>query len=196
MKIQWQFLAGFAAVLALAAAPAAHAQIDSPNEFRGFYEFSGLINDYSPATVTPAGPWEMRGSWSLLLKGESGRADFTADLNMTRSDYWVVLNPTKVNDDSSATGRNPHTHHIFMTNATVALSTSTCAGIQVTGPVTIRANGGVAPFDASGPSSLTVCITGGTYVPFSNIAVTFAGSAMGHFGAQPVHGIVREVSAR
>jgi hypothetical protein len=196
MKIQSQFLFGLAAVLALATGPAALAQPHGQDEFNGLYEFSGLINDYSPATVSPAGPWELRGDWSLQLKGQSGKADFTADLNMVRSDYWVVLNPSRVNDDSAPNGRYPHTHHVFMTNATVALATSTCSGVQVSGPVTIRVNGGVAPFDANGPSSLTVCVTGGTYIPFSNVALTFGGSAAGHFGTQPVHGIIREVSGR
>lgn len=190
MKIPSPFLFGLAALLALAAAPAAPAQYHGPDEF----QFSGQINDYTAATVSPAGPWEIRGTWSLLLDADSGRASFTADLNMIRSDYWVVLNPSSVNDDTSA-GRNPHTHHIFMTHPTVALATSTCSGVQVSGPATIRANGAAAPFDAKGPSSLTVCITGGPWVPFSNVALTFGGSAMGHFGSAPVHGIVREVSA-
>ena len=187
MKIRSLFPFGAVALLALAVPPAVPAQVN------GFYAFAGLINDYTPSTVSPAGPWEIRGTWSLLLKGESGKADFTADLNMTRSDYWVVLNPASVNNDTS-TGRNPHTHHIFMKDATVAIATSTCSGVQVSGPVTVRANGGVAPFDVNGPSSLSVCVTGGTYVPFSNVALTFTGPASGHFGSSPVHGIVRDVS--
>ena len=42
--------------------------------------FSGLINDYTPATINGklVGPWEMHGTWSLDLKGRSGLADFSA----------------------------------------------------------------------------------------------------------------------
>ena len=51
-------------------------------------QFSGVINDYSPSTtVTPMGPWEMRGPWSLTLNGASGTANFTAELTMELSDY-------------------------------------------------------------------------------------------------------------
>src|SRR5450759_5814354 len=57
----------------------------------------GLINDYTPVTGV-SGPWEMRGEWSLDLKGDSGLANFSANLNMTHSDYWVVLNPGAADD--------------------------------------------------------------------------------------------------
>ena len=33
---------------------------------------SGIISDYS-SVVSNAGPWEMRGHWSLHLKGNSGK---------------------------------------------------------------------------------------------------------------------------
>jgi Bacterial regulatory proteins, luxR family len=41
---------------------------------------SGIISDYTPliSNANPTGPWEMRGSWSLHLKGISGGADFSA----------------------------------------------------------------------------------------------------------------------
>ena len=53
-------------------------------------QFVGLINDYGPNSVTPTGPWEVRGAWLLTLKGDSGTADFSAELTMERSDYWVL----------------------------------------------------------------------------------------------------------
>ena len=49
--------------------------------------FSGVINDYSPSTVS-GGPYEIRGDWSLDVHG--GTADFSADLNMETSDYGIT----------------------------------------------------------------------------------------------------------
>jgi len=51
--------------------------------------FSGVINAYSPQTST-TGPYEVRGPWSLKVKGDSGKADFSAALNMELSDGWVL----------------------------------------------------------------------------------------------------------
>jgi hypothetical protein len=43
--------------------------------------FAGLINDYSPSTVS-GGPWTMHGEWSLELHRNSGTADFSADMTI------------------------------------------------------------------------------------------------------------------
>src|SRR5437868_9004863 len=99
------------AVLGFAMSTGAWAQDPLPS-----VHFSGLISDYTPVSGV-SGPWEMRGEWSLSLDGNSGTANFSATLNMTHSDYWVVLNPASA-DDNTATGRHPHTHHITMTHAT------------------------------------------------------------------------------
>jgi hypothetical protein len=63
--------------------------------------FGGLINDYSPSTVS-GGPYEIRGQWSLDID-RTGTASFTADLNMETSDYGITsatqvdpTNPAKV----------------------------------------------------------------------------------------------------
>lgn len=160
----------------------------------GPWHFSGLINDYTPQTVNPAGPWEVRGSWSLDLEDFGHRANFSAALNMTRSDYWIVLNPSAVNDDTAATGRNPHTHNITMTNAVVTSGSGSCAGLEATGAATISANGGAAPFASLGATTLTVCITGGANVKYSNVTLTFSYPASTHFGMQPVHGVVRKTN--
>ncbi len=154
---------------------------------------SGLINDYSPETG--GGPWEMRGVWSLTIKRD-GKADFSAALNMVHSDYWIVLNPSAVNDDTALTGRNPHTHHITLSDQDVQQDTSGCAGIFVSGPATVTANGSAAPFASMGPSTLQVCVTGGTEVDYSNVTLTFIGPATGHFGTQAIHGVVRKPGAK
>jgi hypothetical protein len=65
-------------------------------------------------------------------------------------------------------------------------------GIEVTGPATITANGNFPP--PFGPSStLTIEITGGNGVPYSNLKVTFIGDAQTQFGMQAVNGVVRGV---
>src|SRR5664279_1504889 len=100
--------------------------------------FSGLINDYTPGTtVSPVGPWEVRGEWSLTLTGARG-ANFSAILTMVRSDYWIVLNPSELDTPQD---RTPHTHHITLVNGMV---TSTGNGFEVTGTATITGNGSPA----------------------------------------------------
>lgn len=158
--------------------------------------FSGLINDYT-AQVDPiagnlGGPWEIRGEWSLDLNGASGTANFSAALNMTHSDYWIDLNPSEVDNDGP-TGRNPHTHHIKMQNGTV---TGITGGFEVSGPITLISGNGKGkpplPFDcAVSTCTLTVDITGGSVVQYSNITLKFGGAPTVHFGTQAIHGFVR-----
>ncbi|MFZ0821100.1 MAG: hypothetical protein WAM91_13600 [Candidatus Acidiferrales bacterium] len=191
--------------------------------------FSGTINDYTPQTcptqqTTPCtsvkGPWEMRGTWSLNLdhdsKHDPSTADFSAEINMTHDDYWVLIQPspsTTVNDDSATPGRHPHTHHITITNGTVtSISTAAPEEFTVTGPVKVTLDGGDTPFSsaceftppAPAPCTLTVDIKGGTpdpalptftVVPFSNITMTFSGPPTGHFGTQAIHGVVRKATS-
>jgi hypothetical protein len=161
--------------------------------------FGGVINDYSPSTVT-GGPYEVRGDWSLdVIRG--GTANFSADLNMETSDYGIS-DSTQV-DPTNPTTRNPHTHHISMTNITISYDTSVCpannppttvSGFVINGPVTTSGNGGPAPFESKGPSTLQVCIMGGSEISFSNVTLVYVGPATGHFGPQPIHGVVRTVS--
>lgn len=183
------------AVLVLAVGTGAQAQAPSPKHFRG------VINDYTPATGV-AGPWEMHGAWSLKLKRESGKADFSAAMTMEHPDSWIAANPgtaTSPNIDNPGT-RSPHTHHVTMTDALVSDDTSVCpvnnpvttsAGFVVTGQVSITGNGSPAPFEAKGPSTLQVCITGGAEVPFSNVTLVLSGPATGHFGSHAINGVVR-----
>jgi len=191
----------FIAVLVFAVSTGAQAQAPSPTHF------NGIINDYTPATGV-AGPWELHGAWSLKLKGESGKADFSAILTMEHDDYWVLANPTTppatpTVDNPGA--RSPHTHRIIMTDALVSSDTSACpadspattARFVVTGPADIAANGTSAPFQTKGGvttlSTLQVCVSGGTEVAFSNVTLMFASKspATTHFGSLPIHGAVR-----
>jgi uncharacterized Zn-binding protein involved in type VI secretion len=163
--------------------------------------FKGVINDYSPSTVS-GGPWEIRGTWTVDVE-RSGTANFSADLTMQTSDYGIT-DTTQVDPTNPAT-RSPHTHHIGMTNAAVGYDTTVCpvnnppttgSGVVITGTATTTANGGPAPFESKGPSTIQICITGGSTVSFSNVSLVYTGPATGHFGPQAIHGVVTQVSTR
>ena len=193
-------------VLLLALATGALAQAPTPTHF------SGLINDFSPETLSGklVGPWEMHGTWSLDLKGRSGLADFSAAMTMELSDQAVASGvvskgasgPIVATFDDPET-RIPHTHHITMKDATVSYATGMCPafappaatnpGFVVTGMASITGNGGPAPFSNNDTvlSTLQVCVNGGSDVPFSNVTLVFGSPASGHFGTQAIHGVVR-----
>jgi hypothetical protein len=163
--------------------------------------FAGVINDYSPSTVA-GGPYEIRGDWALDV-ARGGTASFSADLNMETSDYGIT-GATQVDPTNPAT-RSPHTHHISMTNVAVSYDTSVCpanspattvSGLVVNGTATTTGNGGPASFESKGASTLQVCIMGGSEVTFSNVTLVYTGPATGHFGTQPIHGVVRTVSTK
>jgi hypothetical protein len=169
-------------------------------ELRNVY-FKGVIGDYTPSNVS-GGPYEMRGVWSLDVS-RSGTANFTADMTMETSDYGIT-NATAVDPTNPAT-RSPHTHHITMTNVPVSYDVSVCpanspattgGGVVINGTATTTGNGGPATFEAKGPSTLQVCITGGTEVEFSNATFVYTGPATGHFGSQPIHGVVSQVTQK
>jgi hypothetical protein len=166
------------AVLMLAITTGILAQTPLPTQF------SGVINDSSPATtVTPMGPWEMRGPWSLTLNGAASTADFTATLTMELSDY--TRNSSNIDTTTGSGARMQHTHHITIEGG--AVTQIPTGGFEVSGPASVTKDGSPAPFAAS---ALTVTITGGTSVGFSNITLQFAGGAPVHFGSQLIHGVV------
>jgi hypothetical protein len=141
---------------------------------------TGLINDHTTAAV---GSWEIHGVWTLDLRGSSGRAGFAAALSMERSDYFFFVNPGE--DPNAPASRNAHTHHLSMTDAIVTALTN---GFRVSGPVTITGNGATPPFGTS--STLQVDVTGGDLVAYSNVALTFGGDGVKHFGPNPLAGVV------
>jgi hypothetical protein len=162
--------------------------------------FTGAIHDYSPSTVT-GGPYEMRGEWTLDVTGGTG--NFSADVAMETSDYGIT-GATQVDPANPAT-RGPHTHHISVTNAKVTYDVSVCpannppttgTGLVVTGAVTTSGNGSPASFESKGASTIQVCLIGGSEVSFSNMTLVYTGPATGHFGTQPIHGVVRSVSTK
>jgi hypothetical protein len=164
--------------------------------------FVGVINDYTPISGGTTA-WEVRGPWTLDLKGESGPADFSAAVTMEMS---VVGQTTPI----TISALSQHTHHIIMNDATVTsfetigdsgcptFSTNPTTGpvLVVSGPATVTANGQTdTSFDMTGqPSQLTLCLSGGTGVPYANITLQFGVPASNHFGTQAIHGVIRKTS--
>lgn len=167
--------------------------------------FNGLINDYTPATFVVAGvpktigPWEIRGTWSLDLQGDSGTANFSAALTMELSDYAVVEGIANVD---TVGARKPHTHHVTMKSATVTVNPTDCPSgspaytpqFELTGLADVSGNGGFGFSQVP----LQVCVDGGAAVQYSNITLAFtipaggSNPAVGHFGSQPIRGVVRK----
>lgn len=127
----------------------------------------GLIHDYA---APPENPWEILGEWALSVNATTGRIELSAALNMLRSD---------------SEPRQSHTHHVRMTDG---IPTVIAGGYRIIGTANILNNGSPAPFS---PSPVTIDITGGTAMQFSNIQVTFGGAAATHFGSEPLEGVVR-----
>ena len=151
-------------LLAMLAAFTSHGYAQTPTP----PALSGIIDDFTPV-LDANGPWQVSGQWSLTLVGNSGRGDFSVGLNMARAEN---LN------------RMVHTHHVTLSNAEV---TALENGFQISGPATITSNGNLAGFAGS---TVTVKVTGGNAVSFSNVTLTFEDAAVGHFGDQPLHGVV------
>jgi len=174
-RLQWVAVVGL--LVFLASGPG---QANGPKRLH----ISGVLDDH---TLAMFGSWEMHGVWSLDLNERTGKADFTAAMNMERADLFFVPPPTGAGADANTLSvRNPHTHHIGVMEGTV---TAITGGFRVTGPATVTGNGGVAAFGTN--NSAQIDITGGTLVEYSNLALTFGGDAIKHFGDQPIAGVVR-----
>ena len=67
------------------------------------------------------GPWEVRGHWSLKVKGKSAKADFSAALTMERSDRGVKNGKGDFDNtnNNNPTPCNAHTHHITLVDGLV-----------------------------------------------------------------------------
>lgn len=148
------------AVLALGAQP--FAQQSPPSRV------DGVINDYT-ADLDGQGPWHIVGDWSLAVKGQSGLVDFVASLTMVRS---------------TNEARASHTHHVGIINGDAVPIAN---GYRITGNAIITGNGATAAFSGS---RVDVEITGAGLLPLANAKVTFGGAAVGHFGDQPLDGVV------
>jgi hypothetical protein len=142
-------------------------------------KLKGVINDFSPRSTGPTGPYLVNGPWSLELH-PNGKADFRASLTMVRSDLWLIETG---GDAESQTDRNFHTHHVLVTDGQVSTEGS---GIVVDGAAIITSNGNQVFLG----STVQIEIGGGTAVAPSNIKLTFGAPASGHFTSQPYEGVV------
>ncbi len=176
---------------------------------------TGLVNDFTPSSVNgvaiKGGPWEMHGKWSLEINEFRQTATFAAEMSMETGDF-VNASPTFDPGMLSA-----HTHHISMTDAKIVLGSAGCpsslsptplttTGFQIQGMAHVTGNGQPAPFEIPAgvtdpspsqliASPLTICVTGGTRVEYSNITLQFGAPAATHFGPQAVHGVVVKCNA-
>lgn len=157
----------------LAVATSAFSQTSSTRKL------AGVINDFSPRSTVPTGPYVVNGTWLLQLH-PNGKAHFSASLTMVRSDLWMI---EAGGDPESQADRNFHTHHVLVTNG----QASTVGGaIVVDGTAIVTSNGNqVFP-----GSTVRIEITGGTAVAPSNIKVTFGAPASSHFTNEPYEGVV------
>jgi hypothetical protein len=177
--------------------------------------FAGLINDFTPSSVNgvaiKGGPWEMHGRWSVELNEFTQMATFSADMSMEMGDF---VNSSPSFDPALL---NAHTHHISMTEAkiipgfagcqsSVSPTPLTTTGFQIQGMAHVTGNGEPAPFEVPAgvtdpspsqliASPLTVCITGGSRVEYSNLTLQFGAPAATHFGPQAIHGVVVKCEA-
>lgn len=142
-------------------------------------KLSGIINDFSPRSTVPTGPYVVNGQWSLQLH-PNGKAEFTASLTMVHSDLWMVENG---GDPESQADRNFHTHHVRVADGVVSTVGS---AIVVEGTALVTSNGNqVFP-----GSTVRIEISGGTAVAPSNMKLTFGTPASNHFTDQPYEGVV------
>ena len=195
----------------LAVTASAQSQAPTPDHF------SGILNDYTAATGI-GGPWEMHATWSLKLKRDS-KADFSVVMTMEHPDYWVLANPTPRVTPPAPTHsptvdnpglRNPHTHHLTMTDATVSYDPTDLALCPSDSPATtppFRAHERSRHYRQQDRSPISETTHRGYHpipasglyhrrhrkVTYSNMTMTFhtAAPAIHHFGRFPSHGVVR-----
>jgi hypothetical protein len=60
-------------------------------------------------------------------------------------------------------------------------------GVRIVGTAAITTNGSLAGFTGS---PVAIELTGGSALVFSNFKITFGGGAIGHFGPDPIDGVV------
>lgn len=160
VTIVWRVLSLVALTLALSGQGLAA----GPRELR----LGGLVNDYT-ADFDGAGAWHIAGEWSMQVNGDSGKGTFSVGFTMARA---------------AGEPRSFHTHHVTLDGGEV---TALANGYRITGTAVMTGNGNLAGFSGS---PMTVDLTGGNSLPFSNLSITFFGGAANHFGTGTIKGIV------
>ena len=160
--IVWRLLSLAVITLALSGHGLAQGQRD--------LHYGGVVNDYT-TNFDGGGAWHIMGEWTMSVKGDSGKGAFTIGFTMARA----AVEP-----------RSFHTHHVTLENGEV---TALSNGYRISGTAAITGNGNLAGFTGS---PVTVEITGGNAVPYSNLGITFAGGAASHFGSGTIKGVVTQ----
>lgn len=132
--------------------------------------YGGVVNDYT-ANFDGGGAWHIMGEWSMQVKGSSGKGTFSVGFTMARA---------------ASEPRSFHTHHVTLENGEV---TALPNGYRITGEAAMTGNGSFAGFNGS---PITVELTGGAAMPYSNLAITFGGGAANHFGTGTIKGVVTQ----
>ena len=187
---------GIVALLAMGAAGQTTALAGGPPRLPT--HFNGVLSDYTPMIINGApvkgAPYEMHGNWTLDLNEARTQATFSAEIAMETSE---VANPDPNFDPGQLSA---HTHHISVTDGVVhdgptdwqtmcPTVSSVTGGFVVTGSAYVTVNGANAPF--GNPSPVTICVLGASgTVSFANLTLTIGAPANGHFGSQPIHGVV------
>jgi hypothetical protein len=89
-----------------------------------------------------------------------------------------------VRGDNAA--RAAHTHHVTLVDGDVTLLAN---GFRIAGAAGMTSNGNLAGFSGS---TVDIQVTGGNALEVSNVTVAFGGDAAGHFGDQPLHGVITQ----
>ena len=160
LTIVWRVLSLAALTLALSGQGLANGQQD--------VRFGGLVNDYT-ANFDGGGAWHIMGEWSMQVNGNSGKGTFSIGFTMARA----AVEP-----------RAFHTHHVTLEGGEVTVLAN---GYRITGAAVMTGNGSLAGFNGS---PMTVELTGGTAMPFSNLSIVYFGDAANHFGSGTIKGVV------
>ena len=160
--IVWRLLALAVVTLALSG----HGLAQGHRDLR----YDGVVNDYT-ANFDGGGAWHIMGEWTMFVKGDSGKGTFAAGFTMARA---------------ATEPRSFHTHHVTLEDGVVTVLSN---GYRINGTAAVAGNGNLAGFTGS---PVTVEITGGNAVSFSNLAITFAGGAVNHFGSGTIKGVVTQ----
>ena len=159
-KIIWRV----ALVAALAFMGSSPAIAQTPPQTR----VDGLIHDFT-AALDAAGPWEISGEFLLALNAATRKVELTAALNMVRA---------------NTEPRSSHTHHVRMVDGE---PTAIANGVRIVGTAAITNSGSLAGFTGS---PVVIELTGGSALVFSNFKIAFGVPAAGHFGPDPIDGVV------
>jgi hypothetical protein len=167
-RMLWRVTALAAVVVALSGQGLAHQE--APKELRG------MIHDY---LLTNGERWHVAGEWSLQLKGDRSRGDFSAAFIGVPRDNPPLF-PTSV----------AHTHHVSIVRGQVAVTEDVNGNsvLTISGPGTFAGNGNLQ--SAFSGSQVEVTIKGGNAISYSNFEMIIGPPATSHYGTETFHGVV------